>query len=113
MGEKDHFVFGDGKIAKGPGLSFHGALPMQGGYGTTVYAPDVKLEALQHAFHDVRGIVDHHGCLAVQNFDVHVIQGGAGDSYMSMHLSILGVSVLLALVMVWSSCGSGTNSFWE
>jgi hypothetical protein len=110
--DHDFFALGDGRLAFGPGLRFHGALAMRPGSDPGTYVPDVKLVLKLHAFEDIKRIIEWNGHVVVQNFDVHLIAGdGAGISG-TLHLVIMGVALFLVFIVGVSMCSSKTESFW-
>jgi len=108
---KEHFALANGQVVKIPALAFHGAVPFQG--GAVTYAPDVKGERIQGAWEGVKAVVDENGCLAVQSYDVHVVHGGGDDEYMTMHLAIIVVALVLAAGLLIASYRAKKGSFWE
>jgi hypothetical protein len=108
---KDHFALANGQISKINGISFHGAIPVQG--ANPKYEPDVKGERIMGSWEGVKVLVDANGCLAVQNYDIHVIQGAADGEFLAMHIAITGGSLALALLFLFNSYSSRKSSFWQ
>jgi hypothetical protein len=108
---RHHFALANGQVSKIHAFSFHGAIPYQG--SEPQYTPDVKGERIQGSWEAVKVLVDTNGCLAVQNYDIHVIQGAADDSLLTMHLTITGGSLVLALFLLFNSYSSHRWSFWQ
>jgi hypothetical protein len=75
--------------------------------------PDVKATVLEGTFPGTKIIVDGHGYLAVQSYDVTVVKGAGDDGYVTMHLTITGVAVAIAVALFVNSYQSRKTSFWE
>lgn len=109
--QKNHVVYSNGRIHDIKPEHFHGAVPFSG-YGVH-YMPDVVGVRIQGSYENVKAVIDVAGCFAIQNDDIHVLQGAADDTYMSIQLSVVGGSLLITFIMLYSSRQTKKVSFWK
>jgi hypothetical protein len=109
---RDKFAFANGRLADLAGITFHPAAGTPGSWAPQ-QSPDVKVKYRQGAYAGVKVVVDTHGCLALQNYDFHILEGAGDDSYATLHLAITGGSVLLAIAFFVNSHQSKKTSFWQ
>lgn len=111
---KDNFAMANGKLMPISGEMFHGAVPWQpSGLLSASYQAKIVVEPIQGSWEAVRSVVDANGCLAVQNYDIHVLQGATDDGFVTMHMTIIGFATLLALGLLINSYVSKRTSFWK
>jgi hypothetical protein len=109
---RDKFALANGRIAEIDGVTFHPAAGTAGSWAGPA-SPDVKGKLRQGAFPGVKTIVDTYGCLAVQNYDIHVLEGAGDDTYATMHIAITGAAVFISLALFVNAQKSKKTSFWE
>jgi hypothetical protein len=109
---RDRFLFDTGRIAKVDGMTFHPRPGMAGGPPPDVQ-PDIHAQLLEGAYPGTKVLVDSHGCLALQGYDLIVLQGAGDDNYVTMHLGITGLAVVIAIALFVNSYQSRKTSFWQ